>query len=1000
VRIAIARTRAIPPAAALIAAAAALLSADVLAGGAHSKYPPLVVIGLLLVMAGIRIAKRWSWLTAGMMLVVLLIPSDGRYTLSDGLPFQLEPYRLVVGILIIGWVIALLVDPRVRARSTKFEGPISLIVIATLGSELVNAHRLESVSTNVIKALWLFACFVLFVYLTVSVIRTRRVVEKLLAVIVAAGCVEALGAVYQRRTGNNIFNSLHALIPIFKFNPVALIGTDLSRGGSVRATASAGHPIELSSTMAMLIPLAVYLAISRKQKRWWLAALVLTAGDFSGGSRTGIIGIAVLVLVFLWLRPRQTLRCWPALIPAVVVVHVMAPGALGGLQAAFFPKGGLLQQQTQTFVGHGGVVQDDTRLSRLGPSFQEFSQHDPLFGEGYATRVVGLLANGQPNPKDNAEVLDDQWLGTLLMTGLLGVIGWVWLFGSVVRRLGRRSKVERGSPAGWLPVALAASVAAYAASMFTYDAFGFIQATFMMFTLVALSSVILQLPPVTERLKKRAPKLATFVPMQGPVTVVAGPGTAAASPQSLTVAPKSASLRLEHPAPALPPGGAASDRSDREHMRRHREPRAGGGGPRVRPPDGAAPRLPRESRGDRRAAASSWSGSSRVVRIGALVTVLIAAGVAILASQGISRRTMPTSVKSGPLSVRYQSPWHSTSVPAIGAFALRAPANLTSGVATLALGTLNESAAVPGGIPPQLAARYGHPAASTVTVVQGHGASLYEWDVPGDRRLLALVIPTGQSDLALLCAGSERASSALASCDGVVSLVSVSGKGLVAPGLDRPMAAAIGHDLAPVSDARADLNGLRAGSLSSRAAAARAVADAESSALKSLARMTPLERNRAALGTLRNALTSESAAFAAIAKAAGANDAVGYATAREHAIAASKQLSAAARLLVAQGFAPPSLPILTLAPPPAVHSASNQQGGTLDTESAIGGRSPGNGNQARHPTSTIRTTPPSTSQLSDRAATSPSPSVVVVPTGSRGTSRGSGRPGVVVVPTG
>jgi hypothetical protein len=496
-RPAIARARELPISAAALAAAVALVAAAVIAGGSVTKVPALVLVAALAVVVVVRIAASWPRLIYAILLVVILIPSDGRYTLSGGLPFQLEPYRIVIGFLIVGWIVALLVDPRVRARATKLEAPLILIVVATLGSVLVNPGRVGSVSTYVVKGLWLFAFFLAFLYLMVSVVRTRAVVERLLTVIVCAGCIEGAAALLQRKTGTNIFDRMHILLPMFTFNPGALTST-LVRGGAVRATASAGHPIELSSTMAMLMPLAAYLAISRGQKRWWVAMVILLAGDFAGGSRTGVIGIAVIVCIFIWLRPRQTLRCWPALIPALVAVHFLLPGALGSVTAALFPSGGIISEQTQTFVGRGGVVIDETRLSRVGPSLHEFAQYNPLFGEGYGTRVVGNLANGAPNPADNAQVLDDQWLGTLLETGLLGIAGWIWLFTRVIRRLGARSKRERGSPQGWLPVALAGSIAAFASSLATYDAFGFTQATFLVFTLIALAAVILRLPAVNE----------------------------------------------------------------------------------------------------------------------------------------------------------------------------------------------------------------------------------------------------------------------------------------------------------------------------------------------------------------------------------------------------------------------------------------------------------------------------------------------------------------------
>jgi polysaccharide biosynthesis protein PslJ len=534
-RVALDRARALPAAGIVLCVAVGLMALDEVHGSGGGKYPPVIVVGLMLVMAAVRAAKRWSWLVGCMLAVILLIPSDGRYTLAANLPIQMEPYRVVLAIMVVGWLVGLLVDPRVRARASKFDAPLILIVIATLGSEAVNPSRVSSTSSYVIKAIWLFATLVFAFYLIVSVVRTRAVVERLLALLVSCGCIEAIGAMYQRRSGNNIFNDLHFLLPGFQFNGGA-VGTTLLRGGEVRATASAGHPIELSSSMAMLLPIAAYLAISRGQKRWWLALILLLGGDFAGGSRTGVIGLLSILIVFIWLRRRETLRCWPALIPALIVVHFVSPGSLGGIENAFFPKGGLLKQQTATFIGHGGVTEQATRLSRLGPAFHEFWSHNPLFGEGYGTRVTGQLPNGKWNPADNAQILDDEWLTTFLEVGLLGFFGWIWMFARVIRRLGARAKLERGTPEGWLPVALAGSVAAFASSMATYDAFSFTQATLLLFVLMALGATILMLPPVRRPPSERAPQDSSR--QDEPSRTPRQPGSLPAGPPGLALVPE------------------------------------------------------------------------------------------------------------------------------------------------------------------------------------------------------------------------------------------------------------------------------------------------------------------------------------------------------------------------------------------------------------------------------------------------------------------------------
>jgi len=485
------REHRLPASVAVLGAFMALVAADIAVEPDDAK---TAAAALLAVAAGtwaLRLVKNWTTVIAAMLLVFLLIPSDGRYTLPNSLPFQLEPYRVAMALLLVGWVIALLVDPRVRARRTGFDGPIALLLAVALASEVANPSRVSTVSSVVIKALWLFLCYVLFTYVLVSVVHKRAAVERLLTVLVSGACVVGLGAAIQRQTGSNIFDHLHTLLPGFHYNPAGEVGAE-ERGGSLRATASAGDPIELSASMAMMIPLAAYLAISRKRRAWWLGVVLLVLGDFAGGSRTGLVGLLVALAVFVWLRPRQTLRCWPAIIPLVAIVHVASPGALGGVKELFFPKEGLAASQSEVFyqpTPTGAKVVLSSRLSRIGPELEEFSNYNPLVGQGYGTRVTG-----RSTVADNAIILDDQWLGTLLETGVLGVLGWLWLFTRAIRRLGRRAKLERGTPEGWLPVALAASIATFATSMALYDALSFDQGAQLAFTIIGLAAVVLSLP--------------------------------------------------------------------------------------------------------------------------------------------------------------------------------------------------------------------------------------------------------------------------------------------------------------------------------------------------------------------------------------------------------------------------------------------------------------------------------------------------------------------------
>ena len=419
----------------------------------------------------------WPRLLAGLILVILFVPIR-RYSLPGGLPFELEPYRLLVVLLLVGWGASLLVDPRVRFRKTGFEGPLLLIFASIVGSLVSNPDRVEQLSSAVQKELMFFTSFVLVLYLTASVIRRLDNIDYLAMTLVAGGAVVALLAIVEARTGINGFNHLDRFLPFLQPSAAGEPEAFVKHGAAkLRVFGSAQHPIALSAAFVLLAPLGLYLARRYRQRRWWLCVTLLVAGCASTVSRTGIMMFVVVALVFLWLRPKETRRLWPILIPALIVIKLVLPGTLGAIKQSFLPAGGLVAEQ-QSMPGESG----SGRLADIGPALQEWKKQ-PLLGAGFATRVT------DPGARIRANILDNEWLGTLIEVGALGFFGWLWFFARVVRRLGKEAK-EDDSDRGWLLVSIAASVAAFAVGMFTFDAFSFIQVTFLMFVLVGLGAAL------------------------------------------------------------------------------------------------------------------------------------------------------------------------------------------------------------------------------------------------------------------------------------------------------------------------------------------------------------------------------------------------------------------------------------------------------------------------------------------------------------------------------
>jgi hypothetical protein len=283
--------------------------------------------------------------------------------------------------------------------------------------------------------------------------------------------------VIESRTHHNLFNSLPKVLPFLR--PGAL-NTVIGDERGYRVYASAQHPIALGALLVVLLPASIYLIKRTRQRRWWLAGALLGFGSLATMSRTSVLMLVSVALVYIWLRPKETRRLWPYLLPALAAIHLVLPGTLGTLKDSFFPKGGLVAEQTGD-VGSKG----QGRVADLGPSLREFAQH-PLFGEGFASRRTD-------NGAQSVQILDDQWLGNLLEVGLLGTGAWIWLFVGSVRRLARRAK-EDTSDLGWLAVGLAASTTTFAVGMVTYDAFAFSQVTLVLFVLLAIGSVFLKSP--------------------------------------------------------------------------------------------------------------------------------------------------------------------------------------------------------------------------------------------------------------------------------------------------------------------------------------------------------------------------------------------------------------------------------------------------------------------------------------------------------------------------
>ena len=174
---------------AVVLASMALLVVAV-AENAHPVPFSLVAFALLAAALSSAALPKWSTLLVGLVLVILFIPIR-RYTLPGSLPFDLEPYRVLVAVVCLLWLAAILVDSPRPARAGAASRAPSLIAVGAIASVLANISRIEEldVSSDVAKKLTFFASFLLIFAVIVSVVRSWELLDRLLAALVGGGAV-------------------------------------------------------------------------------------------------------------------------------------------------------------------------------------------------------------------------------------------------------------------------------------------------------------------------------------------------------------------------------------------------------------------------------------------------------------------------------------------------------------------------------------------------------------------------------------------------------------------------------------------------------------------------------------------------------------------------------------------------------------------------------------------------------------------------------------------
>jgi O-antigen ligase/polysaccharide polymerase Wzy-like membrane protein len=429
-------------------------------------------------------ARAWRAAAIALIVVIWAIPIKS-YKLPVALPFNLEPYRLLIVLLLCAWLLALPVG-MARFSAAGHGRPTLVLALAAFVALFGNRDAIAALGlqTQALKSLSFFLAYLIAFLLLASTLEGLPALEAVARTVAGGASLVAVTAIIESRTHYNVFQHLQDVVPFLTH-----IGKERTNfaGGALRVRASAQHPIALGAVLVMTVPLSLHFAqaaLTKARSRLWLTgAAASLIGALATESRTAVLMLTTMLVAALWLYGRRLLRYWPLLIVFFALAHFAAPGVISHVYKRFDPKGGLVKQQ-QTRAGQRG----SGRLADLGPGLDRFQQ-SPLYGYGLGTVATrgDVSGSARDEPAENVSIIfDDQYMNTLVGLGALGFFGVVWFVWGAAFKIGRAAKREPDRPEAPLLRACAISCFGFALGLLTFDAFSFVQSTLIFYVIAAI----------------------------------------------------------------------------------------------------------------------------------------------------------------------------------------------------------------------------------------------------------------------------------------------------------------------------------------------------------------------------------------------------------------------------------------------------------------------------------------------------------------------------------
>jgi O-Antigen ligase len=372
--------------------------------------------------------RPMPWAVAGFLAMIWLIPFDS-VTLPVSLPLGSKLDRpLLIGMAAL-WVLSLLGARTVsRLRLSPVHWAfLTLLLIAVLslvfnGDTIV---RLGELDLAIRKLALLFSYALLFLIVASSIKPSE--VRNLTVFMLCLASITAIAALVEFRTGYNVFfESMSKVLPVSK--PPELGNVDsIGRKSVIGPTI---HPLAVAMMMSLALPFAIIGYLDSEERRmkirYALLIALMLAAAVATQRKTSFVAPAFGLLVLFAYRPKAVVRLIPVGLLLIVVVHAAAPGALGGVGDQLKPS--------NLF----GVATTKDRQGDYTAITPDVLKH-PFIGRGY-----------ESYDQKKYRILDNQYLSTVIGIGLLGVITYLSVFGTMfllAHRTARAGDPRRAPPA-------------------------------------------------------------------------------------------------------------------------------------------------------------------------------------------------------------------------------------------------------------------------------------------------------------------------------------------------------------------------------------------------------------------------------------------------------------------------------------------------------------------------------------------------------------------------